>query len=709
MRYRMTLHGGHASLPVARRGKLDVHHLVARDTSMSQVRIASIEALHLRLPEVEEKADGSQEVLLARVITDTGLVGYDEAVSNSTVARAIIEAPRSAPFRHGLGVALIGADPLDPPSRWLDMYNASRWYGRRGATVHAMAAIIDTALWDLVGQHQAKPCHAIWGTRRQHFRAYASVLFLDTPKQAAALASSLAARGFSAIKLGWGQFGQDRDWDCAVLGEVRAAIGSNIDLMVDAGRIWRAEEAIERAPELFERFGLLWLEEPLHEDDLDGYGRLAGSLTQARIATGETEEREKDFSALLDSGVRVIQPDVGRAGGLTVCLRLSTLAHRRGAWCVPHCFGTGVNLAASAQWMASAEEAPFMEYPVTHSPLRNDLVTGLPRMVDGMVEFERPARPRHPARPAYDRPFSRRLRQSMIDISGIESSFVDDLTKGMPGGLAPIALSEIGRQNWNVLREDLPLPLAVLHERALAHNSDWMRRFLAETGAFIAPHGKTTMSPQLFRRQLDDGAWGITIGSVQQLQAIRHAGVSRVVLANQLVGARATAYVLEALRRDPAFDFFALANSPVGVERLAAAARTASIGRPLQLLVEGGIAGGRTGARDLATALAVAGAIKASEPHLALRGVEGFEGLVQGANEADTTLRVRSFLDFLADIAVACAGEHLFAPGPVILTAGGSSFYDLVVSRFRSAGLPHDCMALTRSGCYLTHNFRSVS
>ena len=101
---------------------------------------------------------------------------------------------------------------------------------------------------------------------------------------------------------------------------------------------------------------------------------------------GETEERESDFAGLIDRGVRVIQPDVGRAGGLTICRRLSTLARQRGVWCLPHCFGTGVNLAASAQWMASAEEAPFMEYPVTRSPLRNDLVLGLPQMVDGMVE-----------------------------------------------------------------------------------------------------------------------------------------------------------------------------------------------------------------------------------------------------------------------------------------------------------------------------------
>ncbi|HEY8015508.1 MAG TPA: enolase C-terminal domain-like protein, partial [Dongiaceae bacterium] len=255
-------------------------------------KITSVEALHLRLGRVEQKADGTQEVLLVRVTTDTGLTGHGEAVSNATVARSIVEAPRSAPFRHGLGIGLIGTDPLDPEARWLDMYNASRWYGRRGAAIHAMAAL-DTALWDIAGQNQGRACHALWGTRRERIPAYASVLFLETPAESAALAASLAERGFRTIKFGWGRFGRDPAWDLAVLSEIRAALGPDIALAVDAGRIWGADEAVARAPELFERFDLLWLEEPLHEDDLEGYGRLARSLAAtlpgARIATGETE------------------------------------------------------------------------------------------------------------------------------------------------------------------------------------------------------------------------------------------------------------------------------------------------------------------------------------------------------------------------------------------------------------------------------------
>ena len=348
------------------------------------MKIASVEALHMRAPKVELKADGTQEVLVVRVVTDTGLVGHGEAVSNATVAKAIVEAPMSAPFRHGLGVVLVGLDPCDPEARWQDMFEATRWYGRRGAAMHAIAAV-DTALWDITGQAAGLPCHALWGARRSRIRAYASVLFPDTPAEGAALAEQCLTAGFTAIKFGWGRFGRDEDWDARMLREIRRTVGDDVALMLDAGRCWTATEALRRAPPLFGEFDLLWLEEPLNEDDVEGYGRLAAAV-DGRIAAGETEETEAFFERLIEAGVRVIQPDVGRAGGLTVARRLASRAHHAGLWCVPHCFGTGVNLAASVQWMAAAEEAPFIEYPLTQSPLRNDLVIGLPRLVNGWVE-----------------------------------------------------------------------------------------------------------------------------------------------------------------------------------------------------------------------------------------------------------------------------------------------------------------------------------
>src|SRR5262245_44849855 len=165
----------------------------------------------------------------------------------------------------------------------------------------------------------------------------------------------------------------------------------------------------------------------------------------------------------------------------------------------------------------------------------------------------------------------------MIDLHAIEASFVDETVKGMPGGLGPIPLRDIGCQGWNLLREDLPLPLAVLKEQALNQNGDWMRRFLAASNARISPHGKTTMSPQLFSRKIDDGAFAITIGTVQQLQVARHFGFDRVLLANQLVGGRAIRYVLDEINRDPAFDFYCFGDSVASVNRLATAGRDAQL------------------------------------------------------------------------------------------------------------------------------------
>jgi D-serine dehydratase len=291
----------------------------------------------------------------------------------------------------------------------------------------------------------------------------------------------------------------------------------------------------------------------------------------------------------------------------------------------------------------------------------------------------------------------------MIDLARLAAEPVDGRTKGMPGNIAPLALGAIGKQGWNLLREDLPLPVAVLRQSALAHNGDWMRRFLAASGAFIAPHGKTTMSPALFERQIVDGAWAITIGSVQQLQVARHYGCDRVVLANQLVGARGIRYVMEEIARDPAFDFYAFADSVESVQCLAAAAAAAKLPRPLQLLVEGGFPGARTGCRTLEGALAVARAVAAA-PQLALRGSAGYEGVLKDADDDATEARVTRFLDFLVEIALACEAEELFAPGPILLSAGGSTFYDMVVQRFAAAGINREPMVLIRSGCYLTHD-----
>jgi D-serine dehydratase len=286
----------------------------------------------------------------------------------------------------------------------------------------------------------------------------------------------------------------------------------------------------------------------------------------------------------------------------------------------------------------------------------------------------------------------------------IETLLLDDTLKGLQGGVAPFPIGEAGDRGWNLLAEDLPLPLAVLKSSAIDHNSAWMQRFLAASGTLLAPHGKTTMSPQLFQRQLHDGAWGITLATIQQVQVARRFGIGRILLANQLVGKQAIRYVMDELEHDPAFDFYCLVDSVEGVETLARTACERRLSRPLQVLIEGGVRGARTGCRDLGEALAVGRAVAAHGPLLALRGVEGFEGIIADPDPAAAAQRVAAFLGFLGEIASGCAAEGLIAPGPVILSAGGSAFYDIVAEVLNALALEREKLVVIRSGCYLTHD-----
>ncbi len=281
---------------------------------------------------------------------------------------------------------------------------------------------------------------------------------------------------------------------------------------------------------------------------------------------------------------------------------------------------------------------------------------------------------------------------------------VDSTTKGLPHTTRDISLAEIAAKGWNVLAEDLPLPLAVLRHTALENNRLWMRRFLERTGSKLAPHGKTTMSPELFRLQIADGAWAITLATMQQVRVARQAGIDRVLLANELVCDRDIGYILEELRQHPSFEFYCLVDSLAGVQRLAAAAKANRIERPIRLLVEIGYLGGRTGCRTIECSLEVARAIRAAEPALMLCGVEGFEGLFGSLSSVEAAPKVRHFLDYIVEAVERIDQEGLIRSPEIILSAGGSAYFDLVTEVFARTRLSRKTSIVLRSGCYLTHD-----
>lgn len=278
------------------------------------------------------------------------------------------------------------------------------------------------------------------------------------------------------------------------------------------------------------------------------------------------------------------------------------------------------------------------------------------------------------------------------------------LDKGVPARDMPLPLDQVAARGWNLLAEDLPLPVAVIREDLLLHNSAWMRGFLADAAVDIAPHGKTTMAPRLFDLQIADGAWAITVATPHQFQVAVAFGYRRIFMANQVVGRAAMRDVVSTLHAHPEVEFSCLVDDVANVAALAAAVREGGLPAPLRVLVELGYMGGRTGCRSIDAALHVARAVAAEVPALSLAGIEGFEGLIRNDGSPEAMAQVSSLLDGLVALAEAAESEGLFGPGEVLLSAGGSAYYDLVAHRLSEAKLAHPRRVLIRSGCYITHD-----
>lgn len=290
----------------------------------------------------------------------------------------------------------------------------------------------------------------------------------------------------------------------------------------------------------------------------------------------------------------------------------------------------------------------------------------------------------------------------MLDLSELLASTLDSTAKGYPPGASPLALSAIGAQHWSLLDGDLPFPQAVLLDSALAHNHAWMRDFTAATGVLLAPHGKTTMAPQIFAQQLAAGAWGMTVATVQQLLVCVRYGVRRVIMANQLIGEAEIGAVVGLLDTHPDLEFHFLVDSLAQLAAIQSALGRRAPTRKLSALVEVGVPGGRTGCRTHAEALALARAIQGSA-HIELAGIECYEGLqVKGDSAADQQ-RVGELLERVRALALDCDRERLFAGPRIILTAGGSAAFD-IVARELPTRLSRPVLTILRSGCYVTHD-----
>lgn len=279
---------------------------------------------------------------------------------------------------------------------------------------------------------------------------------------------------------------------------------------------------------------------------------------------------------------------------------------------------------------------------------------------------------------------------------------LDGSFKGFPHASPPLRRSAVGSQGWRVLRGDLPFPVAVIRQVPLTHNLRWMQEFANDHGVDLAPHGKTTMSPQLFQRQLAAGGWGMTVANVTQLRTALAAGARRCIITNQVFAAKDLACIDAIKRATTDLRVLFLVDSAAQLDLISRWYQTQSGALPFEVLLEIGVAGGRTGCRDHAQLLALARRIK-SEPAVCLAGIECYEGLAATGQSAVDQAYAEHLMQRVKQAAFDCDTENLFETPEILMSAGGSAIYDLVANHLRPS-LSKPVRGVLRSGCYVTHD-----
>ncbi len=366
------------------------------------MKITNIECKILKIPGLKEDAtSSSQDDLVVIVHTDEGISGIGETDTGPWLAKAAIQAPGSHTMAMGMKDLLIGMDPFDTGAIWEKLYTYTCMSGRRGAVICAIGAI-DMALWDIKGKAMGLPVHKLLGGAiKDTITPYASLQ--PYGDSVTAYGDSLIAwikrakdYGYTAAKIECtlagpynhtGLCGSDEDMT-DIIRSCRRAVGPDMRIMVDVQYLWYDARSALRTLQKWEDLDIYFLETPLQIDNLEGYAVLAKEAPM-RIAAGEWQNTRFEFIDLLDRGlIDVAQPDVGRVGGLTEAMRVCHLAQDRGRLVVPHCWKSGIGIAATAHLAFATPNCPMIEYlpaEMCDSALRVELVDDPIRMVDGVI------------------------------------------------------------------------------------------------------------------------------------------------------------------------------------------------------------------------------------------------------------------------------------------------------------------------------------
>ncbi|MDP1529881.1 amino acid deaminase [Rhodoferax sp.] len=280
---------------------------------------------------------------------------------------------------------------------------------------------------------------------------------------------------------------------------------------------------------------------------------------------------------------------------------------------------------------------------------------------------------------------------------------LDHSFKSYPFNAAPCRASELAGKGWNLLADDLPFPLAVIHRSALLHNVAWMQDYARRKGVALAPHGKTTMSPQLFQMQLAGGAWGMSFATLYQVAVGVEAGARRIIIANQVVCDADFDALATLLARHPDLRVWFLVDSVAQLTLIEDWASRRAATTPFDVLLEMGIPGQRTGCRTLAEALHLAQKLAASRV-VRFGGIECYEGGVATCESAHDVREVTALVHRVTEVVKACDQQNLFEGDELLITAGGSAVFDLVIPLLRLQDMQRPMLGVLRSGCYITHD-----
>lgn len=347
------------------------------------MKITNVEAFILQSPfEItnpagSDEARGVKHCFLLKVSTDEGITGWSDVETSPHVGEAVVSAPVSgAGMFEGLRELVIGEDPFDVERLWDKIYAGTIYFGRRGAAIQVLSGF-DIACHDIIGKAVNRPVYKILGgARRDRVQAYASTLFRPTADAMKAACEFYMQRGFTAVKFGWGVFGQNPKQDIQLVAAAREALGPEIKLMIDPG--WMVDRSAYDAIELcraLEPYNIFWLEDFLHPESYAGYRKVKDAGVKTRIAAGEQEATAWGFRRLIvDGGVDVVQPDLSRCGGFTQARKIIWEAEHAGVDVCPHAWLTDLLTAASLHLNAVLPRSLFLEYNVSDNPMLREII-----------------------------------------------------------------------------------------------------------------------------------------------------------------------------------------------------------------------------------------------------------------------------------------------------------------------------------------------